>query len=426
MNYRETLEYLTTLGKFGIHLGLERIEGILAILGNPQQQFKTVHITGTNGKGSVSEFVTGALADMGLKVGCFTSPHFVKYNERIAINGQDISDEDFAALATIVAAAEKEFKEQGGEQPTQFEILTAMCFVYFAKEKVDYGVVEVGMGGLWDSTNVIVPQVSVITNVAMDHMARLGNTIREIAAQKAGIIKEGVPVVTGATGQALKVILGTASEKHAPIRVYGNDFTGVSLESNMDKQIFAYRSLLEKREIAITLAGDHQIINCSVAIATLEVLAKQDKKVNLTGLEASLFKVKWPGRLERIRRNPDVLLDGAHNPAGITVLRKTLDEHYYDVQRCFVFGMMKDKDLKDAAEILFRPKDIIFTVRADDGPRAASAEYLAENIGRGAKAFSTLTRAYQNALEVAGDSGVVCVCGSLYLVGTFKETLQKG
>ena len=370
--------------------------------------------------------MTGSLADMGLKVGCFTSPHFVKYNERIAINGQDISDEDFAALATIVAAAEKEFKEQGGEQPTQFEILTAMCFVYFAKEKVDYGVVEVGMGGLWDSTNVIVPQVSVITNVAMDHMARLGNTIREIAAQKAGIIKEGVPVVTGATGQALKVILATASEKHAPIRVYGNDFTGVSLESNMDKQIFAYRSLLEKREIAITLAGDHQIINCSVAIATLEVLAKQDKKVNLTGLEASLFKVKWPGRLERIRRNPDVLLDGAHNPAGITVLRKTLDEHYYDVQRCFVFGMMKDKDLKDATEILFRPKDIIFTVRADDGPRAASAEYLAENIGRGAKACSTLTQAYQNALEAAGDSGVVCVCGSLYLVGTFKETLQKG
>lgn len=426
MDYKETLEYLTTLGKFGIHLGLERMEGILAILGNPQTQFKSVHITGTNGKGSVSQFVSGALKDMGLKVGCFTSPHFVKYNERIAINGQDISDTAFAEMATIVAEAEIEFKAQGGEQPTQFEILTAMCFVYFAREKVDYGVIEVGMGGLWDSTNVIIPQVSVITNVAMDHMARLGNSLGEIAAQKAGIIKEGVPVVTAATDAALRVILNVCAKKDAPVYVYGNDFTSVPLQSTMAGQVFAYRSVLEKREVAIALAGDHQIINCAVAIATLESLAHSDSKVNLACIESSLAKVKWPGRLEQIRQHPDVILDGAHNPAGITVLRKTLDEHYYNVQRCFVFGMMQDKDLEHAAKILFRPQDKIFTVQADDGPRAASADYLAEKIGRGAVSCPNLAQAYEAALAAAGERGLVCVCGSLYLVGTFKETLQKG
>ncbi len=426
MNYPETLEYLTTLGKFGIHLGLERMEGILTILGNPQNAFNSVHITGTNGKGSVSRFMSGALTDMGLKVGCFTSPHFVKYNERIALNGNDISDEEFAALATTVAAAEKQFLAQGGEQPTQFEILTAMCFVYFAREKVDYGVIEVGMGGLWDSTNVITPKVSVITNVAMDHMERLGKTIKEIAAQKAGIIKERVPVVTAATGDALNVIMAAGARKHAAVYIYGRDFQGVCMYSSMQRQIFAYRSVLEKREISLSLAGDHQIINCSVAIQALEVLALCDHKVNLQVLETSMPKVTWPGRLERIRQHPDVILDGAHNPAGVIALRKTLNDHYYTARKCFVFGMMQDKDIEGVARILFYPEDKIFTVRADDGPRAATAEYLAEKLGRGARACHSVSQAYQMAIDAAGDQGLVCVCGSLYLVGTFKETLQKG
>ena len=206
MNYEETLQYLSELGKFGSHLGLERIQGLLVELNHPERRFKTIHITGTNGKGSVAAFLSTILLSAGLKVGTYTSPHFVKYNERITVDGQDISDENFAALATEVAAAEKKFMAKGGTQPTQFEVLTAMCFLHFAKVKVDYGVIEVGMGGLWDSTNVIVPELSIITNVTLEHTEVLGKTVAAISEQKAGIIKPNVPVVTGAWDEALQVI----------------------------------------------------------------------------------------------------------------------------------------------------------------------------------------------------------------------------
>lgn len=426
MDYQETLDYLNTLGKFGIHLGLERIAGLLAILDHPENKFKSIHITGTNGKGSVSAFLTGTLAGMGLKTGCFTSPHFVKYNERISLNGTDISDEAFSALATRVAEAEKQFKEQGGEQPTQFEVITAMGFLYFAQEKVDYAVVEVGMGGLWDSTNVLIPQVSVITNVTFDHMERLGNTIEAIAQQKAGIIKEHVPVITAATGKALQVISAEGKKKHAPLYVYGKDFFGQEVTASMAEQTFIFTGKGKKEKFKILLPGSHQIINCAVALATLEVLAKEDGKVNCSSLSASLAKVKWPGRLERIAQHPDVILDGAHNPSGVTVLRRTLDQYYTHGPRCFVFGMMKDKDITEAVTILFRPQDKVFTVLADNGQRAASTEFLAQKIGNGALPCKTLLQAYEKAVDAAGQDGVVCVCGSLYLVGLFKETMQKG
>ena len=426
MDYEETLEYLNTLGKFGIHLGLERIEGLLAILDHPEKKFKSIHITGTNGKGSVSAFLTGALIGMGLKTGCFTSPHFVKYNERISLNGKDISDEDFSALATKVAEAEKQFKAQGGEQPTQFEVITTMGFLYFAQKKVDYAVVEVGMGGLWDSTNVLLPQVSVITNVTFDHMERLGKTIEAIAQQKAGIIKEHVPVITAATGAALQVVSAKSKEKHATLYVYGKDFTGQEETASMAGQTFIFTGQGKEKKFKILLPGSHQIINCAVALAALEVLAKEDSTVNCLGLGVSLAQVKWPGRLERIAKHPDVILDGAHNPSGVTVLRKTLDQYYTHGSRCFVFGMMKDKDITKAVTILFRPEDKVFTVLADHGQRAASAEFLAQKIGNRALPCKTLLQAYEKAVVAAGQDGMVCVCGSLYLVGLFKETMEKG
>lgn len=213
MNYQETLLYLDSLGKFGIKLGMERIEGLLRELGNPEQKIKTVHVTGTNGKGSVSSMIANILRAANLKVGKFTSPHLVKYNERIVTGGADISDESFAALLTIVKRAADSIVVKGVcEQPTQFEILTAAAFLHFALENVDYAVIEVGMGGLWDSTNVITPVVSVITNVSLDHTDRCGATVERIAMQKAGIIKENVPVVTAAEGDdALGPIKAVAS-----------------------------------------------------------------------------------------------------------------------------------------------------------------------------------------------------------------------
>ena len=225
MNYQESIAYLESLGQFGIRLGMERIQQLLFVLGHPENQVKTIHVAGTNGKGSVTTMIAAILAEAGLRVGKFTSPHLVRYNERIQINEKDIPDEDFAkVLTTVREFADDLVKKEACEQPTQFEILTAAAFHYFALQQVDYAVIEVGLGGLWDSTNLIKPLVSVITNIALDHTRVLGNTIEEIALQKAGIIKEKVPVVTGAEGDALGPIRVMSALKEAPLYEYGRSF----------------------------------------------------------------------------------------------------------------------------------------------------------------------------------------------------------
>ena len=426
MNYEETLQYLSELGKFGSHLGLERIQGLLVELNHPERRFKTIHITGTNGKGSVAAFLSTILLSAGLKVGTYTSPHFVKYNERITVDGQDISDENFAALATEVAAAEKKFMAKGGTQPTQFEVLTAMCFLHFAKVKVDYGVIEVGMGGLWDSTNVIVPELSIITNVTLEHTEVLGKTVAAISEQKAGIIKPNVPVVTGAWDEALQVIKHKAEQTYSAVYAYGTQFEAGSPRFTAKEQTFTFKTDDNRQEFTIKLLGEHQLINAALATMAAWLLCSQEKTITVEAIRKGLYNTKWPGRLEIIADKPTVILDGAHNPSGITVLRKALDKYYLKGKRFFVFGMMKDKDIKQVVGILFRPTDKIFTVPADAGPRAASPELLAEAIGPQAEIRHDITAAYQEALAQATPEDTVIVCGSLYLVGSFKALEQKG
>ena len=428
MNYQETLLYLDSLGKFGIKLGMERIEGLLRELGNPEQKIKTVHVTGTNGKGSVSSMIANILRAANLKVGKFTSPHLVKYNERIVIGGEDISDESFAALLTIVKKAADSIVAKGVcEQPTQFEILTAAAFLHFALENVDYAVIEVGMGGLWDSTNVITPVVSVITNVSLDHTDRCGATVERIAMQKAGIIKENVPVVTAAEGDdALGPIKAVAMFKQAKLYIYGRAFWGTEVESSMDGQTFTlHAGEYYSSDYTIKLPGEHQIANTSVAVVAAKLISKQDERINELALHLGVSNTVWPGRLERISQGPDVILDGAHNPAGAAALRKALDKYYADQKRIFVFGMMGDKDMTNVIKTLIRPLDMVYAVRADSGDRAAAAEELAGLIGPQALAVDSVAAAYEAAVNEAGEDGVVCVCGSLYLVGSFKEMLAQ-
>ena len=291
MNYVESLEYLDSLGKFGIQLGMERIEGLLRELGNPEQKIKTVHVTGTNGKGSVSSMITNIILAAGLKVGKFTSPHLVKYNERIELNGKDISDEDFAITITAVKVAADSIVQKGVcEQPTQFEILTAAAFLYFHLQKVDYAVIEVGLGGLWDSTNIITPVVSVITNVSLDHTDRCGATVARIAMQKAGIIKEKVPVVTAAEGEeALGPLVTMAMFKEAPVYLYGKAFYGTEVTSSMDGQKFTlHAGDYYHSDYEIKLPGEHQIKNTSVAIVAAKLVSKQDSMKVLSVLRNSV------------------------------------------------------------------------------------------------------------------------------------------
>lgn len=426
MDYNECLEYLDSLGKFGIQLGMERIEGLLKELGNPEQQIKTVHVTGTNGKGSVASMITNILLAANLKVGKFTSPHLVKYNERIEINGQDISDEDFAtAITATKVAADSIVKKGVCQQPTQFEILTAAAFLYFYLQKVDYAVIEVGMGGLWDSTNVITPVVSVITNVAMDHSERLGTSIERIAMQKAGIIKEKVPVVTAAEGnEALGPIVTFAMFREAPVYLYGKAFWGTEIESSMAGQKFTlHAGDFYASDYEIKLPGEHQIKNTSLAIVAAKLVSKQDDRINELALHVGVANTVWPGRLERIATEPDLILDGAHNPNGAEALRKALDKYYPHEKIHFVFGMMGDKDMSGVVSLLVKPGDVVYTVRADQGARAAEAGILAKLVGQQAQAMPDLSTAYHKALAEAGPDGVVVVCGSLYLVGEFKKLL---
>ncbi|MPM37420.1 Folylpolyglutamate synthase [bioreactor metagenome] len=423
MNYNEALAYLDSLGKFGINLGMERIEALLKELGNPEQQVRTIHVTGTNGKGSVTSMITNILLVSGLKVGKFTSPHLVRYNERIEVDGKEISDEDFALVVTAVRRAVESVMAKGTNQPTQFEVLTAAAFLHFALQKLDYAVIEVGLGGLWDSTNVITPVVSVITNVSLDHTDRCGKTVEEIAMQKAGIIKDGVPVVTAAEGEALGPIQAMALFKQAPLYIYGKAFTGQEVSSSMEGQTFTLSAGDYHSNYEVKLPGAHQILNTAVAVVAAKLASKQDSRINELALHQGVAVTKWPGRLERISQKPDVILDGAHNPAGAAVLRAALDKYYRGKKICFIFGMMGDKDISQVVTTLFRKDDTIYTVRADEGTRAAEPEALAEQIGLQAKAMHDLSAAYKTALTEVGEDGLVCVCGSLYLVGTFKKML---
>ncbi len=423
MNYTETLAYLDGLGKFGIHLGMERIEALLKELGNPEQKVRTIHVTGTNGKGSVTSMITNILLVSGLKVGKFTSPHLVRYNERIEVDGKEISDEDFALVVTAVRRAVENVMVKGTDQPTQFEVLTAAAFLHFALQKLDYAVIEVGLGGLWDSTNVITPVVSVITNVSLDHTDRCGKTVEEIAMQKAGIIKDGIPVVTAAEGEALGPIQAMSLFKQAPLYIYGKAFTGQEVSSSMDGQTFTLSAGDYHSNYDVKLPGAHQILNTAVAVVAAKLASKQDSRINEMALHQGVALTKWPGRLERISQKPDVILDGAHNPAGADVLRAALDKYYSGKKICFIFGMMGDKDISQVITTLFRKEDTVYTVRADEGTRAAEPEALAKQIGPQAKAMHDLAQAYKTALAEVGEDGLVCVCGSLYLVGTFKKML---
>lgn len=421
MDYSAAVAYVESLGKFGIHLGMERIQGLAAQLDHPERKIRTIHVTGTNGKGSVTTFLANMLQQAGLRVGSYTSPHFVRYNERICLDGQEISNGDFAAITERTKEALEKYLAAGGEQPTQFEFITAMGFLYFAEKQVDCAVIEVGMGGLWDSTNIITPEVSVITNVTLEHTDRLGKTIEAIAAQKAGIIKPGVPVVTEAEGKALTVIRAAAEANHAPLYVYGEDFTAEKLTSSMEAQTFLYRLGEKEMEAVIHLPGEHQILNGAAALTAAEILRDKhgvpDEAAMLRGMAAA----QWPGRLERIHRDPDIILDGAHNPSGVTVLRKALDAYYPQARRLFVFGMMADKDVSQVSDILFRPEDTIYTVLAHEGERSEKPEKLAQRLHKNAVPMEDLTAAYRRAVGEAGPGDVVIVCGSLYLIGTFKE-----
>lgn len=299
MTYEESIAWLEQAASFGIKPGMERIQALLDHLDHPEKAYRVIHVTGTNGKGSVCAMITSVLENATLKVGRYVSPHLIEYTERIYCNGHDISREDFARAADTVRKAAEAVQAEGTEAPTEFELLTAMAFWYFREQKVDYAVVEVGLGGLLDSTNVVEPVVSVITNVAMDHMAYLGDTLEKIAHQKAGIIKEGVPVVTAAQHIPLKTIKKEAHAKKSRLYFYGRDFEIDSRSKWKNGQVVVVKRKdmpkdLEKGLLFVPFVGPHQAVNAAVATMALTIVMKQDDRVNENDLrEGSPGRAGW-------------------------------------------------------------------------------------------------------------------------------------
>ena len=432
MNYAESLHYLEELNTFGIRLGLARMEELCARLGNPERAYAVIHIAGTNGKGSVTQMMDAVFHAAGIRAGRYLSPHLISYTERMSVEGHEIPAERFAALLTRVRAAADEMVAAGHEHPTQFEALTALAFLYFAEEAVEVAVIETGLGGLLDSTNVVEPILTIITNVAMDHADRCGGTLAGIAEHKAGIIKEGVPVITAATGEPLEIIERRAEELGADVFVCGEDFSAQLFFPSGGGQRVAFHSVVcrEPEPFELALAGVYQAENAALVIMAAKLLEREDARVTENAVRAGLRTVRHPARFEILTyRGVPAVVDGAHNPAGMRALRAGLDRYFPDVPRVFLLGILKDKDIDAMLRVLLRTGDQVITVRPDSA-RAAAADVVAElaaGLGVETLACGDAETAFAEAVARArADNALLVAAGSLYLVGGIRALLMAG
>lgn len=424
MKYREAMEYMQNLTKFGYNFGLGRITELLRRFDNPHLKLRVVHVGGTNGKGSTSAMIYSILRESGYRVGLYTSPHLHSYTERFCINRSRIPEETVADLIAELRPQLDDMVKNGFEHPTEFEVGTALAFIYFYREKVDFLVLEVGMGGAIDSTNVVVPSLAVITNVAMDHMEYLGNTVREIASVKAGIIKKGIPLVTAAGGEALEVILERSGELGAPVITVGRDVRWREVNHGLDGQrLDIYGLKGEYKNIFIPLLGRHQQVNAATAVAAVEVL--QDKNLVRPGcsIEEGLARTVWPARLETVRLNPTVVIDAAHNYDGAVSLRRAISEYFPGRRTVLVLGMLGDKERsKVVAELA--PLAAAVVVTRPNSPRAGDWQLLADEARKyvdRVEAVEVIADAVRAGMDAAGPDDLVVITGSFYMVAEARE-----
>ena len=426
MTYQESIAYLESLSRFGIRLGLERMQELVIRLGHPEKKYPTIHITGTNGKGSTTACLAAILQEAGFRTGMYTSPHLERYTERMRIDGLEVEETVFADAIEQTAAAAREMERDGLEHPTQFEVLTAAAFVMFADLKVDYAVIEVGLGGSLDSTNVIDSRVAVITNVTLEHEDRCGSTVREIAEHKAGIIKKNAYVLTAAQGEALEVIRRQAAECGAVVQVLGEAWQAQVQSVSLTGVAW----ILQQPEgsawpLQVRLVGEHQVCNASLAV--MAAVALGEAAVNQETVARGLAKACWPGRFEVLRTQPPLVVDGAHNPAGAAVLRRTLDQVFPGSAVLFLLGILKDKDIDGITSVLVREQDRVIAVRPLS-ERAAEAGDLARHFPPyQVEAVPDWGEGVNRLLQMAAQEPqkVACVAGSLYLLGAVRPLLLQ-
>ncbi len=363
------------------HFGLERMVELLALRGNPHLKLKVLHIGGTNGKGSTIAFLKKMLEKLGLRVGVFSSPYLIHYTDQISINGESISEARLEALMADYQSLLEGEAVANLQGTTEFEIITALTYDYFASEQVDVAIMEVGMGGLLDSTNVCQPILTGITTIGLDHVALLGDTLESIAEQKAGIIKQGMPLVTGRIApEALAVIDRIAEEKDAPRLAYGTDYQVRHQESVVTGEVFDYTSAVRQGCFQTSLLGLYQIENAGMAIALLDTFCQEDGRELASNdfLGQALEETSWPGRLEIVSRDPLMILDGAHNPHAIKALLVTLQERFADHHKEILFTCIKTKALEDMLDLLGAMPDTELTLTHFADSRATDESVLKE------------------------------------------------
>ena len=428
MKYEEAMKYITEVGNFGSNYGLERTYKLLEHLGNPERDLKLIHIAGTNGKGSTTSMITEILMGEGYKVGMYTSPFIEEFEERIQINRNNIPKESLAILMDEIKVAVDKVIEAGYNHPTEFEIITVLMLLYFKKENIDFGVIEVGLGGTLDSTNVIKPIIQVITSISFDHTNLLGNTLEKIAREKAGIIKKGIPtVIYPQQEEVLKVIKNKCFEMDSELYIANNENLKFENIVNLDKpyQLLKYNNEID---ILLPLLGEHQIINLSVAMQAIEVLNNKNIiDISIANIVKSIKNVSWKGRLEVLSNNPYVVIDGAHNIQGIKTLSRNIKKYFKYENLYLILGILADKDVEEMIKIITPMAKKVYSVTPNSirGELAESLKDEVSKFNKNCKAFDKYEEAYLEALNDASEKDLILTSGSLYMIGDMRKIIRK-
>jgi len=429
MNYRECLDYLARIQSLGIKFGLDNVRAVLGELDDPQKEFKSIQIAGSNGKGSVCAMVTRILTLHKIKCGLFTSPHLIDIEERIRIGADLISRKEFCRLLTFLQQKIQDLKDRGvlKTPPTYFELMTLLAVLYFKESRVDMAVLEVGMGGRFDATSAVDPVVTAITTISGEHQEYLGDSLSQIAFEKAGIIKPGVPVVSGVIDEdAKRVIQERAQELGAPFfDVFGKNTSFVKKRTK-DRYIFVYVLNGKVYRYSTRLPGCHQGKNAAVAIGIADQIHQRCRKLDKEKIIDGIESTKWEGRLEIVSRKPLIMLDGAHNIEGAGALREYLDEFTGSVS-VLVFAVMKGKKIKEISDILFPKADRVIITRFQFYRAASTEEILSETLRHKHRITCEPdpVQALRSAVHSAGRNGSILIAGSLYIVGEMKKALRE-
>lgn len=431
MRDKSTLEYLERLRTLGSNYGLERTERLLELIGNPHKKIKLIHIAGTNGKGSTSAILGKILIEHGYKIGFFNSPHLEEIEETIRINDENIKEEDFVSLIKEIKPFVSQVVEEGFNHPTEFEVLTCIMFLYLYRKEVDFGIIEVGLGGRLDSTNVLTPILSIITSISLDHTNILGNTIEEITKEKAGIIKNNIPIITCMQkDEAMKVLTEESIKKGSDLIIVNpNNYKFLSIDNEEIVNQKVLVKLKDKEEILnFSLLGSHQIINLSLALEALKELERLNYiEIDTNKIKTATKKVKWKGRLEILNKSPYIVIDGAHNVDGIKYLKDNLKGYFKYKDLYLILGILADKEVEKMLEIIVPLAKEVYTVTSNS-IRATSFEelrVLSEKYNKNSLGFDDYKEAVNYAIDKADNGDLILACGSLYMIGKIRRIFNK-